>query len=55
LPVRYVSGYVDTKVNSKPPHRVAADAWHVWFSVYDLEFDWVDFDPTNNQMPGGLI
>jgi transglutaminase-like putative cysteine protease len=52
LPVRYVSGYVDTKVNSKPPHRVAADASHAWFSVYDPEFDWVDFDPTNNKMPG---
>lgn len=52
LPVRYVSGYVDTKAKSKPPHRVAADASHAWFSVYDPEFDWVDFDPTNNQMPG---
>jgi len=52
LPVRYVSGYVFTKGNSKLPHRVAADASHAWFSVYDPEFDWVDFDPTNNQMPG---
>lgn len=52
LPVRYVSGYVDTKITSKRPHRVAADVSHAWFSVYDAECGWVDFDATNNTMPG---
>ncbi len=52
LPVRYVSGYVDTKITSNRPHRVAADVSHAWFSVYDAEFGWVDFDATNNTMPG---
>jgi transglutaminase-like putative cysteine protease len=52
LPVRYVSGYVDTKASSDKPHRVAADVSHAWFSVFDPKFDWVDFDPTNNTMPG---
>ncbi len=52
IPARYVSGYVDTKITSKRPHRVATDVSHAWFSVYDAEFGWVDFDATNNTMPG---
>ena len=52
LPVRYVSGYVDTKIASERLRRVAADVSHAWFSVYDVKHGWVDFDATNNSMPG---
>lgn len=52
LPVRYVSGYVDTKIASGNPRRYGGDVSHAWFSVYDPDYGWVDFDPTNNVMPG---
>lgn len=52
LPVRYVSGYVDTKTASGQPRRYAGDVSHAWYSVYDPDHGWVDFDPTNNIMPG---
>ena len=48
---RYVSGYIET---NPPPGKEAlagADASHAWFSVYLPQLGWVDFDPTNNQMP----
>lgn len=51
LPARYVSGYIETLA---PPGKVklmGADASHAWFSVYIPKFGWVDFDPTNNQIP----
>lgn len=51
LPARYVSGYVDTKLNSSKPKSIASDVSHAWFSVYDPGFEWVDFDSTNNKMP----
>ena len=50
LPVRYVSGYVDTKTASGNPRRYGGDVSHAWFSVYDPGHGWVDFDPTNNKM-----
>jgi transglutaminase-like putative cysteine protease len=47
----YVSGYLETD----PPPGVArltgADASHAWFSVYCPGAGWLDFDPTNNQVP----
>jgi transglutaminase-like putative cysteine protease len=52
LPARYVSGYLRTHV---PPGReklAGADASHAWFSLYCPSVGWVDFDPTNNLMPG---
>jgi transglutaminase-like putative cysteine protease len=52
LPARYVSGYIETL---PPPGKVklfGADASHAWFSVYLPGAGWVDFDPTNNCMPG---
>ena len=30
---------------------MGADASHAWFSVFAPGKGWVDFDPTNNQMP----
>ena len=48
--MRYISGYVDTKIASGNPRRYGGDVSHAWFSVYDPEFGWVDFDPTNNKL-----
>ncbi len=51
LAARYVSGYLET---IPPPGReklVGADASHAWFSVYVPDLGWMDFDPTNNQIP----
>jgi transglutaminase-like putative cysteine protease len=28
-----------------------ADASHAWFSLYVPDVGWVDFDPTNDQVP----
>jgi len=52
LAARYVSGYLETL---PPPGQVklqGVDASHAWFSVYMPEQGWLDFDPTNNQVPG---
>jgi transglutaminase-like putative cysteine protease len=51
LAARYVSGYIETL---PPPGRqklIGADASHAWFSVYLPDIGWMDFDPTNNQLP----
>jgi len=52
LPARYVSGYLRTKPPAGQKRLVGADASHAWFAVYCPELGWVDFDPTNNIMPG---
>jgi transglutaminase-like putative cysteine protease len=52
LAARYVSGYLETL---PPPGQVklqGADASHAWYSVYVPDTGWVDFDPTNDQVPG---
>lgn len=56
LAARYVSGYLRTeprvgKSESKP-ELIGADASHAWFSVFCPDLGWIDFDPTNNMMPG---
>lgn len=51
LAVRYVSGYIETLPPAGEAKLIGADASHAWFSVYVPEQGWVDFDPTNNQMP----
>jgi transglutaminase-like putative cysteine protease len=51
LPARYVSGYIETLPPPGKEKLVGADASHAWFSVYIPNFGWVDFDPTNNQIP----
>ncbi|WP_100611419.1 transglutaminase family protein [Confluentibacter lentus] len=51
LPARYISGYIETVPPPGKIKLVGADASHAWFSVYIPKFGWVDFDPTNNQIP----
>jgi len=52
LPGRYVSGYLETLPPPGRPRLVGADASHAWFSAYVPGLGWVDFDPTNDQLPG---
>lgn len=52
LPARYVSGYLETIPPEGAERLVGADASHAWFAVYVPELGWVDFDPTNDQIPG---
>jgi transglutaminase-like putative cysteine protease len=52
LPARYISGYLRTRPPEGRPRLVGADASHAWFSVYCPGAGWVDFDPTNNVLPG---
>jgi len=51
LPARYVSGYIETLPPPGKEKLIGSDASHAWFSVYIPNFGWVDFDPTNNQLP----
>lgn len=51
LPARYVSGYIETLPPPGKVKLVGTDASHAWFSVFIPTFGWVDFDPTNNQIP----
>lgn len=51
LAARYVSGYLETLPPAGQPRLVGAAASHAWFSVYCPDLGWVDFDPTNDQIP----
>lgn len=51
LAARYVSGYIETQPPPNEVKLVGSDASHAWFSVYIPNMGWVDFDPTNNQIP----
>ncbi|MDX1946093.1 MAG: transglutaminase family protein [Pirellulaceae bacterium] len=51
LPARYVSGYLLTNPPPGQPRLVGADASHAWVSAFCPELGWIDFDPTNNQIP----
>jgi len=51
LAARYVSGYIETLPPAGEAKLMGADASHAWFSVYVPEQGWIDFDPTNNQIP----
>ncbi len=51
LAARYVSGYLETLPPPGQQKLQGVDASHAWFSVYVPEQGWVDFDPTNNQIP----
>ena len=52
LPARYVSGYIETISPAGVEKLIGVDASHAWFSVYVPDLGWVDFDPTNNVLPG---
>jgi transglutaminase-like putative cysteine protease len=52
LAARYVSGYLETKPPPGKPRLVGADASHAWASAYVPGHGWLDFDPTNNVLPG---
>jgi transglutaminase-like putative cysteine protease len=51
LPARYVSGYIETIIPEGHEKLIGADASHAWFAVYIPRIGWLDFDPTNNQIP----
>ena len=51
LPARYISGYLETIAPPGKEKLAGADASHAWFSVYIPYMGWVDFDPTNDQLP----
>lgn len=52
LPARYISGYIETLPPPGKPKLIGADASHAWFAIFIPNFGWVDFDPTNNTIPG---
>jgi transglutaminase-like putative cysteine protease len=51
LAARYVSGYLETLPLPGQQKLQGADESHAWFSVYLPDNGWLDFDPTNNQIP----
>ena len=51
LPAKYVSGYIETVPPKGKEKLIGTDASHAWFSVHIPSLGWVDFDPTNNQIP----
>ena len=52
LPARYISGYLLTHPPEGKEKLVGADASHAWISTWSPGSGWVDFDPTNNLIPG---
>jgi transglutaminase-like putative cysteine protease len=52
VPARYVSGYLLTRPPEGQEKLIGADASHAWASVWCPTAGWVDFDPTNDVIPG---
>jgi transglutaminase-like putative cysteine protease len=52
LAARYVSGYLLTRPPAGKARMVGADASHAWVAVWCPGTGWVEFDPTNNLIPG---
>lgn len=52
LAARYVSGYLETLPPPGQTKLQGADASHAWFAVFVPGTGWVNFDPTNDQVPG---
>ena len=51
LAARYVSGYLATTPPPGQARLTGADTSHAWISVFEPDFGWIDFDPTNGLMP----
>ena len=51
LAARYVSGYLETLPSPGQEKLQGSDESQAWFSVFLPETGWMDFDPTNNQIP----
>lgn len=51
VPVRYVSGYLETLPPPGQAKLQGSDASHAWYAVFAAGHGWVDFDPTNNKRP----
>ncbi|MDR3713076.1 MAG: transglutaminase family protein [Puia sp.] len=51
LAARYVSGYIETIPPEGTEKLTGVDASHAWFALYVPGSGWIDFDPTNNQLP----
>ena len=52
LAARYVSGYLLTRPAAGKEKLVGSDASHAWVSVFAGKLGWIDFDPTNDMLPG---
>ncbi|GJL54842.1 MAG: transglutaminase [Nitrospirales bacterium] len=52
LSARYISGYLLTHPPEGKEKLAGADASHAWISVWCPGYGWIDFDPTNNMIPG---
>jgi transglutaminase-like putative cysteine protease len=51
LAARYISGYLVTEPPPGEERLIGTDASHAWVSVFCPDLGWIDFDPTNDQMP----
>jgi transglutaminase-like putative cysteine protease len=51
LSARYVSGYLETLPPPGQPKLQGADASHAWLAIFVPGKGWIDFDPTNDQIP----
>lgn len=51
IPVRYVSGYLETLPPPGQEKLQGADATHAWVEAYSKSNGWVGFDPTNDRIP----
>ncbi len=50
LAARYVSGYLLTDPPPGQARLMGVDASHAWVAVWSPAGEWVEFDPTNNQL-----
>ena len=48
---RYISGYIETQPPPGQPKLVGVDASHAWAAAWFPGFGWLEFDPTNDQIP----
>jgi transglutaminase-like putative cysteine protease len=49
---RYISGYLLTRPPAGKSRLIGADASHAWIATWVPQLGWVDFDPTNDLIPG---